>query len=185
MSKLVEVQALKDYLKIEHDEEDRLLGDILIETEALLRQLLKRSIEAVETKEIVRPKGQKTKLFLRNFPVDAEADFSLVDADGNEIDPSVYTLDAATGVIEADKFLSKAYTVTYTGGLEIEDNFNEQILPSLERAIKLWAADTYWHRSPRATSERLGDESVNLEGIEVPRQVALIIDLYRSKSVFA
>jgi len=180
---LVTISELRSYLKIEHREEDVLLNDILREVEAIFRQLVRRAIEVETVDEVVRPGGKETTLFLKNFPVNDAEDFVVLDSDDEEVDEDNYELDPVLGTVVGD-FSGTYYTVTYTGGLSVSSRYSTEILPSIKRAIKLWASDTYYHRSPRVTSEKLGDETTHLDGIAVPRQVASIINFYRSKNVF-
>jgi len=183
MANILGLAEFKRYLRIEHSDEDSALVETLEEIEGLLALILKRNVVSEELVEKLTAEGNRTKLFLSHYPVDEEADFEVYDSVNEVVVSSYdYKIDYILGILTHGSEWgtgTNKYEVTYTGGMDIEYNYLTRILPSLKRAVKLWASDTYYHRDPRVLSEKAGDSSVNLEGIAVPRQVAAILALFR------
>lgn len=169
---------LKNQCRIDGSGEDAHLADLLEWAAADARAFLGVLVMAAEVDEAVNVGRNESCLKLKNRPVDSTATITVLDPDGDEWDATYFTLDARNGLLKTpttygqrDILPEGTWTVTYTGGLSLEDDYSAVISPLLERYTILKAADDYLNRNPSAASERDGDVSL---GRDVALQLATV-----------
>lgn len=158
---LPSVSDLKTYLRKEDTTaEDALLTQLLARAGAAVRRYLDRPIEAATKTYVIqgdsaRAWPQFTKLIVPDTPLDPDS-VEILDTDGNQVDPALYTVDGEVGVIRAvagEAFRAFPYEVTADVGLAIADDYATVAEPLLGAAILDYAAELYQHRNPLATQE--------------------------------
>jgi uncharacterized phiE125 gp8 family phage protein len=186
---LATVANVKDYLKIEHEVEDTMLGEMLAQAIALVsaycgRPLLKVEQEFVDEADSCRMAGYGVaRLLFPVTPVDPET-VEVVDGEGATVDDTTYRVKGGTGeVIGVDgaRFATPPYTLTGEVGLEAFADYATRVEPVINRAILDTVADWYQHRNPLAGAEGSGGGVYTqwIQSLALPARVELAIRSFR------
>lgn len=154
---------LMHYLRIDAHERAAESVDVsllIIESWAAIQRRIGRRIVAAEVTERIAQSG-RCSLSLKHWPVASVE--SIVDPHGNERALSEFTAKLSLGSLSSDRELTSGeWTVTYTGGMSVDSDFESFTLPVIHRAVRFDVADKWTNRNPRATSEKDGDVAVSL-----------------------
>lgn len=166
------LQQAKDLCKIEHDDDDTLVTELLAEAEMDVQGYLRRPI-GLELSSYVLEEPRDLRVVrvvtLPEFPIaaagasagnySASQDVEITDGDGTTIPTTDYRVDTRTGQIFAlgsfcfDTF---PYTFVYAWGFGGRADYDTHIVPRLRGAILDYVADLYQRRNPGATTEATG-----------------------------
>lgn len=182
------VADVKAYLRVESNAEDALIALILQRARGAVEAYLGRPIVAVEREFTIEEPGEL--LMLSLYPVSATG-FSVVDMDGNTVDPAEYRVGLQTGIVKQTGRVSwwydAPYTVTATVGLELHPDYATVIEPVLSAAIIDTCADLYHNRNPLVQTETSAGASKTLAtylanekgNAGLPPRVARTLDRWR------
>jgi len=185
---------LKSYLRLETTDEDTLCDALISRAQAMIETYIGRPLVALAglvtvddaiTHELY---GRVTTLQTDIWPIDAAA-VSIVDGDGETVDPATYRVVAARGQIvglPGTSFVHGPFTITYTAGLSTDPFYASRIEPLAGAAILDVAADLYQRRNPASTQEAAGGGvSTSYKTDTLPERVCRMLDGLRLIAVSA
>lgn len=187
---LVDVSAIKDYLKIQGSAEDTPLAAWRLSAIAEVEAELGMPIETIERTFVIEAPigGCLRKLFVPLFPVAVEnssaqtADLALTDGNGNTlVEDTDFRLDVRNGVITplTGSFSTFPYTIECSVGLSALTEYTERVEPVVNAAILDTIADRYQRRNPAATSEGAGGGVVQSYTGGLPQRVRDLLAPFR------
>lgn len=143
---------LKDYLRIEISNEDGLCTALLARAVAMLELWMDVPITARSRTVFDHASGEARALVFPGRPIGS---VSVVDMDGATVDPTLYVVDAAAGMVYGKGgtfFPNGPYQITAFCGLSLRSDY-ATLEPLLSQMILDVAADLYQRRTPGASSE--------------------------------
>lgn len=163
---LPDVQAVKQYLRIEHTAEDVLLVALLARARAMLETwldvpLVARSQTATDWATSDGPNPVRVLIFPRRPIGDT---VTVVDGEGTTVDPDTYRVDQVGGMVKAKDgyaFTEAPYTLTTACGLSLFEDWESRIEPVVAFCILDLVADLYQKRTPTASSTSGGGTSIS------------------------
>ena len=161
------LDALKNHLRITGTAEDTHLAGLIVAATAEAQSYLGCAIVAAAHTEKVLVGRNDARLRIKHRPIDTTAAITIADPNGNAYDSDWFEVRpwgfAAPLTYGGRQILAPGlWTVTYTGGVSVRDDYATVIAPLIAQAITLRAADLYLNRNPRASGERDGDQSITL-----------------------
>ena len=185
---------LKSYLRIETTDEDTLCDSLLVRAQAMVETYIGRPLLAVADLTTVDDAithelyGRVTTLQTDLWPIDPAA-VSVVDGDGETVDPTTYRIVASRGQIvglPGTSFVHGPFTITYSAGLSLDPFYATRIEPVAGAAILDVAADLYQRRNPAATQEAVGGSvSTSYSVTAIPERICRMLDGLRRLAVSA
>lgn len=193
---LPDLDDAKEYLKVEHANDDALLTRELVGAFADVQAYLRVPILAEERTAYIERSADSlyrstTRLHLPWYPIAADSSatpaLTITDNDGDVlVEGTDYRLDLRTGIIyglSASTFLPFSkwpYSVTAFVGLDARSDYATAIEPVLFTAILDVVADRYQRRSPAASSETTGGGvSTSYGELGLPTRVCRRLDPFR------
>lgn len=158
------VDDLREYLRIDSDVENNLLGRLLDQARAAVEAYIRQPIEARAMTVTLTPTWAGGTTYARRltFPLaPLTGTVTVVDEDGTALVVDTdFEVNATTGRIVSLSggvgFDDAPYTVTATVGLSLRDDYSLAVEPVMSAAIIDWAADLYQRRNPAASYESGG-----------------------------
>ena len=188
---LIDLAALKRYLRVQTTLQDTLLTELLAQATALTEAFLNQPITAVERTvyvDVDATYGHRA-LVLPGVVADDPAPV-VEDADGTAVEATEYRVDTRTGTLvglSGYRFRSGPYAVTATIGLSAHPQYATLIEPVINSGIRDYAADLYQRRNPAAGFEAEGagvsttyNESANLS---LPSRITATLAPWRRRNV--
>ena len=168
-----ELEALKEYLRIESADEDAMLARLIDIAHADAESYLGVPVVAAQRTYPVGVGRNEGYLSIPG-PIDTSASITIIDPDGDEWDAGVFHINAAAGLLSTGGSLAGrsllpqgTWEVTATCGLSLRPDYESAIAHVVDAFCLMRAADLYLNRNARAASERDGDTSIALEqGVE-------------------
>ena len=172
-----DLAEVKDYLGIEHEDDNALLAELVVEAEGRLVRFLKPNV-IVQGELTEQFDGGVQRFVLSRHPVvvgQSEATPPIDDpvvtdlTTGEAIDPGYYALDARRGILVAQTGVGghpawwargvQRWQVTYTGGLDVSPEWTDVESSDLRRSIVQLVALWYNDREAQqaATPESIED----------------------------
>lgn len=150
---LLDLPALKRYLRVSTTLQDTLLTEILAQATALVRAYLNQPITAAEQTAYltVGARNGLGTLYLPSYP--SAAGVTITDPDDTAIDAADYRVDRYAGALvglDSYSFAYGTHTVTGTWGLSEHPDYAALIEPIINAGIRDYASDLYHRREPAA-----------------------------------
>ncbi len=169
-------QDIKNYLRVETDEEDELFEQIELSAKAWVRAFYRVPLDSqARTFRGIWPRlgSQRetdTRLVVPIKPCAGTA--TITDGGGDTVSSSTYVIDERTGYIDSKRneaFGNPPYDIAIDVGWETHPDFDDDVEPILRQAI-LWAASTYYrNRNVAAIYEQSGGQvSITYTADEIP-----------------
>jgi hypothetical protein len=179
---------IKSYLRISTDVEDILIFGLNQTAQAQVAQYLRTPLGSeARTFKGRRPRqGYRRELAEQLWvpvqPCDETA--TITDLDDVEVDAATYTIDGATGYINAiqgESFDNPPYTIAINVGLIYDPNYDADVDPILRQAILDLASDLWNSRNPRALYEQSGGQvSITYDKVPMARRTTALLDSLRT-----
>ncbi len=199
---LLDVSAAKAYLEVDHDDDDGLIGDLVIQGEALLEERLQRRVFAGTSPgdDITEFfDGGVGRFFLEHYPVKTASPALIVTdtkgtldtADDEVFDTDLYRLDDRQGVVTRTSNAGdlriwgqghRRWKVVYLAGLDLDPHWDARIMRVLQASLRDLVAHWYENRNPGARSVADGrGVKVELDTKNaIPLRICAIWDTYRT-----
>ena len=169
-------QELKDYLRVETDEEDDLISQINLSARAWVRAFYRVPLDSQSRTfrglwpRLGNQREADTRLVIPIKPCAGTA--VITDREGTTVDGGTYAIDERTGYVEANAdvvFASPPYVAVINVGWEEHPEYDIEVDPILRQAV-LWAASTYYrNRNVAAIYEQSGGQvSITYTPKEIP-----------------
>lgn len=192
---LLSVKEAKDYLVVEHDDDDTLIGQLIAEAEARMESYIGTPVSETEYTEY--HDGGLKNLFLEHMPIKADSvtitdtkatsedatDDEVVDAEKYRIRHyhGMITRTTTNGVDRRWDRGRKRFKVVYTAGLEhLTDWTTAQI--ELRGSIRDLVSDWYERRIPTATRQDQGfgiaTSFVGFRGTDLPTLPTRVLEVW-------
>jgi hypothetical protein len=186
---LPDAQDVKDYLKVETDEEDDLIEGITDSAHAWLTAYFGVPLSGTERTFYARyPREGRRKeaacqLVIPVIPCSDTA--TITDGDEDEVDAATYTIDSRTGLVDTVRFEvfdNPPYDIVVNVGWTYAPDYDERVEPILRQAI-LWAATDYYRRRGAAVEYEQSGGQVSITYItdEVPPVLRGLLEQVRPK----
>jgi hypothetical protein len=180
-------QAVKDRLRMEHNEEDDDIDIMMASALATITEAVGRPIEATERTFVIEcptryadyPAPACTSFFLPLYPVDPDT-VDIVDADSDAV--TDIRVNAVTGKVHATGagFSNFPFTVTAEVGLSLMADYETRVEPKLAQAFIDLCADWYQRRNPGALAEGAGGGVITQwQTLGVPERICKQLEAFR------
>ena len=182
-------QDLKDYLRIETNDEDDRLDTLLFQAENVVETFLGRPMIAIAQSWVDETEGTRwaSALLFPIVPMDSSEAVVVKDADGLTVPSTDYRVDRRTGMLRAEPgvaFCNGPYTITAKAGLSAASDYATRIEPVLCRAILAYASHAYHRTNPSAVSESAGGGAgTGYADALLPSDVRALIEPFRLERV--
>jgi hypothetical protein len=186
---LPDAQDVKDYLKVETDEEDDLIDGITDSAHAWLTAYFGIPLAGTERTFYARypREGRRKEASCQLvIPVSPCSDTATItDGFEDEVDAATYTIDSRTGLVDTVRFEvfdNPPYDITVDVGWTFAPDYDERVEPILRQAI-LWAATDYYRRRNAGVEYEQSGGQVSITYItdEVPPVLRGLMEQIRPK----
>lgn len=200
---LLSVEQAKDYLVIEHDDDDTLISNLIAEAESRMESYIGTPVSGVEYTEY--HDGGLNHLFLDHMPIqdasvtvtDTQAtsedatDDETVDAEKYRVrnEHGIITRTTSNGMERRWDLGIQRFKVVYTAGLEYLTNWTARGKVELRASIRDLVSDWYERRIPTATREDMGfgvsKSYVGFRGTDLPTLPTRVLEAWnRYKTIW-
>ena len=167
--RLVQVMQMRDYLDVDHQEDDRLIRELIVEAEAMMVRFIGTSILSLAYLD--RLDGSKSRIWLTSAPVQSgtlvvtDTQGSVETGDDVVLDASLYRVDYEMGRLTRTSANGarmcwepgvERWQVSYTAGLELLRDWATGAEEELRSSIRLMVRDMYDNRDPSLKVEGFG-----------------------------
>lgn len=158
---LYEVQTLKSYLRVDHDEEDALIEEMAKMSIGKIESYLRRPIEVREMQFVddacAGPNTIVGSLLINVTPVHALVSVTHDDGETlNVADLRVHKMNGTVKNVNGLPFRAGPWNIVARVGLTTYPHYQIQIEPALRQAVMDLVADAFHRRNPDASDEREG-----------------------------